>query len=91
MCISSPGIKWVGNRNRRRNRKSIFGNDLLQGTQSNVGFSATAVTVGFFGHNCPFFHITRLNHYAAFYVLSSFEQKERLPTNATFQLIPLFC
>ena len=27
------------------NRKCIFGNDLLQGTQSNVGFPA-AVTVG---------------------------------------------
>ena len=38
------------------NRKCIFGNDLLQGTQSNVGFSAAAaaaeaVAVGFFGHN----------------------------------------
>ena len=32
------------------NRKCIFGNDLLQGTQSNVGFPA-AVAVGFFGHN----------------------------------------
>ena len=32
------------------NTKCIFGNDLLQGTQSNVGFSA-AVAVGFFGHN----------------------------------------
>ena len=31
------------------NRKCSFGNDLLQGTQSNVGFSA-AVAVGFFGH-----------------------------------------
>ena len=30
------------------NRKCIFGNDLLQGTQSNVGFSAA---VGFFEHN----------------------------------------
>ena len=33
------------------NRKCIFGNDLLQGTQSNVGFPAAAVAVGFFGHN----------------------------------------
>ena len=33
------------------NRKCIFENDLLQGTQSNVGFSAAAVAVGFFGHN----------------------------------------
>ena len=37
------------------NRKCIFGNDLLQRTQSNVGFSAAAaaaaVAVGFFGHN----------------------------------------
>ena len=35
------------------NRKCIFGNDLLQGTQSSVGFSAAtaAVVVGFFGHN----------------------------------------
>ena len=33
------------------NRKCIFGNDLLQGTQSNVGFSAAALTAGFFGHN----------------------------------------
>ena len=32
------------------NRKCIFGNDLLQGAQSNVGFPA-AVAVGFFGHN----------------------------------------
>ena len=32
------------------NRTCIFGNDLLQGTQSNVGFPA-AVGVGFFGHN----------------------------------------
>ena len=32
------------------NRKCIFGNDLLQGTQSNVCFPA-AVAVGFFGHN----------------------------------------
>ena len=63
------------------NRKSIFGNDLLQGAQSNVGFPAAAVAVGFFGHklnapyNCPFFHIVYLpctshkvllNHYAAF-------------------------
>ena len=32
------------------NRKCIFGNDLLQLTQSNVGFPA-AVAVGFFGHN----------------------------------------
>ena len=60
MCISSPRIKWVGNRNQRRNRKCIFGNDLLQGTQSNDGLSAAAVTVGFFGHNCPFFHIVYL-------------------------------
>ena len=29
-------------------RKCIFGNDLLQ---SNVGFSAAAVAVGFIGHN----------------------------------------
>ena len=33
------------------NRKYIFGNDLLQGGQSNVGFPA-AVAVGFFGHKC---------------------------------------
>ena len=32
------------------NRKCIFGNDLLQRTQSNVGFPAS-VAVGFFGHN----------------------------------------
>ena len=32
------------------NRKCILGNDLLQGTQSNVGFPA-AVTVDFFVHN----------------------------------------
>ena len=32
------------------NRKCIFGNDLLQGTQSNVGF-LSVVAVGFFGHN----------------------------------------
>ena len=32
------------------NRKFIFRNDLLLGTQSNVGFPA-AVAVGFFGHN----------------------------------------
>ena len=30
--------------------KCIFGNDLLQGAQSNVGFPA-AVEVGLFGHN----------------------------------------
>ena len=62
------------------NRKCIFGNDLLQGTQSNVGFPA-AVAVGFFGHklnvpyNCQFIHNVYLpctshkvllNHYAAF-------------------------
>ena len=60
------------------NRKCIFRNDLLQGTQSNVGFPA-AVAVGFFGHNvpynCPFIHNVYLpctshkvllNHYAAF-------------------------
>ena len=62
------------------NRKCIFGNYLLQGTQSNVGFPA-AVAVGFFGHNwmspydCPFIHNVYLpctshkvllNHYAAF-------------------------
>ena len=46
------------------NRKCIFGNDLLQGTQSNVVFPA-AVAVGFFGqlnvpYNCPFFHIVYL-------------------------------
>ena len=65
MHISSPRIKWVANHNQRRrddsnlggrqtnstNRKCIFGNDLLQGTQSNVGFSAAAVAVGFCGHN----------------------------------------
>ena len=32
------------------NGKCIFGNDLLQVTQSNVGFPAV-VAVGFFGHN----------------------------------------
>ena len=42
------------------NRKCIFGNDLLQGTQSNVGFSAAAVAVGFFGHNCSLFRIVYL-------------------------------
>ena len=62
------------------NRKWIFGNDLLLGAQSNVGFPA-AVAVGFFGHklnvpyNCPFIHnVYRpctshkvlLNHCAAF-------------------------
>ena len=60
MCISSPRTKWVGNRSQRRNRKCTFGNDLLQGTQSNVDFSAAALTVGFFGHSCPFFHIVYL-------------------------------
>ena len=39
------------------NRKCIFGNDLLQGTQSNVGFPA-AVAVPY---NCPFFHIVYLS------------------------------
>ena len=35
------------------NRKCIFGNDLLLGTQSNVGFPA-AVARGFFEHKlCP--------------------------------------
>ena len=64
------------------NRKCIFGNDLLLGTQSNVGFpAAAAVAVGFFGHklnvpyNCPFINIVYLpctchkvllNHYATF-------------------------
>ena len=63
------------------NRKCIFRNDLLQGTQSNVGFPAT-VAVGRLlwtqlnvPYNCPFFHIVYLpctshkvllNHYAAF-------------------------
>ena len=32
------------------NRKCIFENDLLLGTESNVGFRV-AVAVGFFGHN----------------------------------------
>ena len=32
-------------------RKCIFENDLLQGTQSNVGLSVAAVAIGFFGHN----------------------------------------
>ena len=32
------------------NRKCIFWNGLLQGTQSNVVFPAAAVAVGFFGH-----------------------------------------
>ena len=49
MCISHPRIKW-GRQMDNTNRKCIFGNDLLQGTQSNVGFPA-AVAVGFFGHN----------------------------------------
>ena len=41
------------------NRKCIFGNDLLLGTQSNVGFPA-AVAVGFFGHklNVPSFRLS---------------------------------
>ena len=87
---------WEGNHNQRTknkdesnlggrqmdntNRKCIFGNDLLLGTQSNVGFRA-AVAVRFFGHklnipyNCPFIHNVYLpctshkvllNHYAAF-------------------------
>ena len=62
------------------NRKCISGNDLLQETQSNVGFPAAAA-VDFFGHklnvpyNCPFIHNVYLpctshqvllNHYAAF-------------------------
>ena len=33
------------------NRKCIFVNDLLQGTQSIFGFPAAAVAVGFFGHD----------------------------------------
>ena len=62
------------------NRKCIFGNDLLQGTQSNVGFPAvsssrllwTQLNVPY---NCPFIHNVYLpctshkvllNHYAAF-------------------------
>ena len=64
------------------NRKCIFGNDLLLGTQSNVDFPA-AVAVGFLGHklnvpyNCPFIHNAYLpctphkvllNHYAAFWL-----------------------
>ena len=40
-------------------RKCIFGNDLLQGTQSNVGFPA-AVAVGFFGHNWLSIHSQRI-------------------------------
>ena len=63
------------------NRKCIFGNDLLQGTQSNVVFPAAAVAVCPLWtqlnapYNCPFFHIVYLpctshkvllNHYAAF-------------------------
>ena len=91
--------KWEGDRNQRRkrrekmdytNRKCIFENDLLHGTQSNGGFSAAAaVSVGFFGHilmppyNCPFFHIVYFS--CTFYVLTSFEQKERLPTNVTLR------
>ena len=64
MCISYPRVKWIGitikeerdesNLGGRQmdntSRKCIFGNDLLQGTQSNVGFPA-AVKVDFFGHN----------------------------------------
>ena len=64
MCISYPRNKWVGitikeerddsnlggRQMDNRNRKCIFRNDLLQGTQSNVGFPA-AVAVGFFGYN----------------------------------------
>ena len=64
MCISCPRIKWMritikkerdesnlgGRQMDNTNRKCIFGNDLLQGTQSNVSFPA-AVAVGFFGHN----------------------------------------
>ena len=87
------------------NRKCIFRNDFLQGTQSNVGFSSssrsrllwTQLSVPY---NCPCFHIVYLpctshkvllNHYAAF-VLTGFEQKERLPINVSFHLlIPLFC
>ena len=85
------------------NRKCIFGNDLLLGTQSNVGFLA-AVAVGFFGHklnvpyNCPFIHIVYLpctsnkQIIMQLFVLTSFEQKVHLPTNVTFHLlIPLFC
>ena len=40
------------------NRKYIFGNDLLLGTQSNVGFPA-AIAVGHklnVPYNCPFIH-----------------------------------
>ena len=33
------------------NIKCFFENDLLQGTHSNVGFSAATAAVGFFGHN----------------------------------------
>ena len=43
---SYPGGRQMDN----TNRKCIFRNDLLQETQSNVGFSA-AVAGGFFGHN----------------------------------------
>ena len=64
MWISYPRIKWVGSTIKEEkdeinlggrqmdntNKKCIFGNDLLQGTQSNVGFPA-AVAVGFFGYN----------------------------------------
>ena len=78
------------------NRKCIFGNDLLQGTQSNVGFPA-AVAVGFFGHNWmsliivhSFTTYTFLAHLLRFceiimqlFVLISIEQNERLPTKGT--------
>ena len=53
------------------NRKCIFRNDLLLGTQSNVGFRA-AVAVRFFGHklnvpyNCPFIHNVYLVHLTRF-------------------------
>ena len=85
------------------NRKCIFGNDLLLGTQSNVGFPA-AVAVGFFGHklnvpyNCPFIHNVYLpctshkvlsNHNAVF-DLTSLSRRNVFPV--TFHLlIPLFC
>ena len=82
------------------NRKCIFGNDLLQGTQSNVGFFHSNSSSRLLWtqlnalYNCPFLHISQEfveSLCSFFYVFTSFEQKERLPTNVTFQLIKLFC
>ena len=82
MCISYPRSNLGGRQMDNANRKCIFGNDLLRGTQSNVGFPAV-VAVGFLGHklnvpyNCSFIHNVYLpctshkvllNHYVAFFL-----------------------